>query len=52
MTLNANTAVRLVFTALACVFAFFLWETGTDADVRPWLAAGTFGSTIGALFPW
>lgn len=49
---NGLFIVRVIFTVLACVFAYFLFRAATDIDIRPWLAAGTFGCTICALLPW
>ncbi len=52
MAISGLLVVRIIFTVFACVFAFFLFRLATDVDIKPWLAAGTFGCTIGALFPW
>ena len=52
MTVTPYLVLRIVFTALACIFAYFLFRGATDIDIRPWLAVGTVGCTIGALFPW
>lgn len=52
MAVSGMFVVRCILLALACIFAFFLFRAATDIDLRPWLATGTVGCAVGALFPW